>query len=385
MKLLHTADWHLGMTVRRRGTYLEDQRYALEQIGRIAREEQVDGILLAGDVFDRGVAPKDALALYDETMTRFCLEWKIPVYVIAGNHDGAERLSQCNELLKVGGLYVVGALSEEVAVVRGTDCDIYMLPWITTDKVKSVYPEEAEEVQSMEDAYRVVLRHYREAFEEGKKNVLLAHAFIVNADTSVSDRAAEVGQATMVGSYVFDAFDYVALGHLHGPQDIRENLRYAGTPMPYAFGKEEKQEKSVTILDTDTMTRKICPLSLLHQRRTLTGTYEELKEMQLEEEIQEGYVRLEVTDCYVGLEKISFLETRFPNLLEISSLDAEGETGNITMTMEELEDVQEDPDVLFTRFCEDQNKRKPGAHEMELFQKAVREYERRMVEGGDEG
>ena len=376
MKLLHTSDWHLGMTFRGGMSYQKDQEFFLGEILRIAKEEKVDGILLAGDVFDKSIASFEALTLYDEAMTHICTELGIRVFLTAGNHDGAERISQCGELLKKSGLYIAGSLKEEPQVARFEDVDIYLLPWISTDKVRSVYPEEAQEVHSMEDAYRIVLQHYKDKFVKGKKNILVAHAFLVNAETSVSDRAAEIGQATMVGSYLFEDFDYVALGHIHGPQQITENIRYCGTPMAYSFGREETQEKSVTILDTDTMEQKICPIAQLHKRSTLTGTYEELMQAEVPEEIRNGYVCLNVTDRYVGMDATAGFREKYPNLLELLCKNFENDTAQIRMTVEELEQMDRRPEMVFGKFCEDIFGEAPGAHLKQLFLKALERYEK---------
>lgn len=380
MKLLHTSDWHLGMTFRGGISYRQDQEFFINEILRIATEEKVEGILLAGDVFDKSIPSSEALSLYDRAMTRICLELGIPVFLAAGNHDGAERISQCSELLKKSGLYIAGSLRKEPHVVNAGDVDIYLLPWISTDKVRSVYQEEAEEVHSMEDACRIVLEHYKENFVKGHKNILVAHAFIVDAETSVSDRAAEIGHATMVGSYVFDGFDYVALGHLHGPQQINERIRYSGTPMAYSFGREETQEKSVTILDTDTMEQRVVLLSQLHRRVTLTGTYEELMRAEFEEEILNGYVCLNVTDCYVGMDGASKFREKYPNLLEIISKSLENDASKITMTVEELEQAGKSPQMVFQRYCEDILGEMPGEHLAELFSKALACYEKEVEE-----
>ncbi len=225
MKFLHTSDWHLGLSFRGGVSYAEDQKYAIKNILKIASDENVDGILLAGDIFDKSIASSEAIHTYDEAMTDICVTMGIPVYAIAGNHDGAERISQCSELLKKSGLYIAGSLEEKPEVINLGDTDIYLLPWISTDRVISVYPEKADEIRSLEDAYNVVLDALRDSFIKGHKNILVAHAFIVNAETSVSDRAAEVGKASMIGSHVFDGFDYVALGHLHGPQKVNSIIR----------------------------------------------------------------------------------------------------------------------------------------------------------------
>lgn len=380
MKYLHTSDWHLGMTFRGGISYRQDQKFAIDKICQIAIDEKVDGILLAGDVFDKSIASQEALLLYDEVMTYICGTLNIPVYLIAGNHDGAERISQCNELLKKSGLYIAGALEEKPCVVNDGDVDIYMLPWISTDKVKSIFSEEAENVVSMEAAYKLVLDKYRQNFVSGHKNILISHAFIVNAETSTSDRAAEVGRATMVGSYVFDGFDYVALGHLHGPQQINDHIRYSGTPMAYSFGKEETQEKSVTIIDTNSQEQKIIPLPQLHRRTTLTGTFDELMKADFDEDILNGYVRLDVTDSYVGMDSMAAFHEKYSNLLEVSSKGFEHDDAKITMTIEEFERADEDPESVFKRYCQDILEETPSSHMIELFKSALINYEKEAVE-----
>jgi len=383
MRFLHTSDWHLGMTFRGGVSYRRDQLYMIEQICQIAADERVDGILLAGDVFDKSIASQEALQLYDEAMTRICVTLGIPVCLVAGNHDGAERISQCSELLKQSGLYIAGALEAAPQVVHIGDVDIYLLPWISTDKVRSVYPDEAEQVRSMEDAYRIVLDHYRDSFVPGHRNILVAHAFIVDAETSVSDWAAEIGRATMVGSYVFDGFDYVALGHLHGPQQVNAQIRYSGTPMAYSFGKEETQEKSVTIIDltaAGTMEQKIIPVPQLHRRVTLSGTYDTLMQADYDESIRDGYVRLDVTDSYVGMEALAAFREKYPNLLEVVSRDFEREDARISMTIEEFEHASDDPEAIFDRYCEDILEEAPSEHLRGLFERALKHYGKEAVE-----
>ena len=379
MRLLHTSDWHLGMTFRGGFSYADDQRHFIDQICEIAKEEKVDGILLAGDVFDKSIASQEGLAIYNDSMTRICGEMKIPVYLIAGNHDGAERISQCYELLKNSGLYIAGSLTADVQAVNVNDVDIYMLPWISTDKVKTIYPDEAGNIDSMEDAYRVVLDKYREHFVEGHKNILIAHAFIVDSDTSVSDRAAEVGRATMVSSSVFDGFDYVALGHLHGPQYVNDRIRYSGSPMAYSFGKEEKQVKSVTIIDTDDMSKTVVPIKQLHKRITLEGTYEELLKGDFGEDILKGYVRLDVNDIYVGSALYAALSEKYYNLLEVGSREFEQSDSKRTMTIEELESSSLDMETVFVNYCKDVEGFEASEHLRKLFEDAAGLYEKGVV------
>ena len=150
MKLLHTSDWHLGMTFR--GINIqEDQKYFLQQIYQIIEEEKVDAVLLAGDVFDRSIASSDAMKLYDEAMTKICMEMEVPVFMVAGNHDGAERLASCSQLLKKSGLHILGALKKELEPVELEDAQIFLLPWFTLEKVRAMFPESAENIHTLEE------------------------------------------------------------------------------------------------------------------------------------------------------------------------------------------------------------------------------------------
>lgn len=381
MRLLHTSDWHLGMSFRSGITYVDDQKHFINEICHIATQNKVDGILIAGDVFDKSIASQDALALYDEAMTHICTELNIPVYIVAGNHDGAERLSSCNKLLEKSGLHIAGVLSSEPFCVCEGDVDIYLLPWISTDRVRAAYPDKAEEISSLQDAYKVVLDHYREVMNTNHKNIIVAHAYIADAETSTSDRAAEIGRATMVDSNVFESFDYVALGHLHGAQQITDHIRYSGTPMAYSFGKEETQTKSVTIYDTDTAEIITIPINNLHNRATLHGTYDELLEGEIDESVRCGYVKLEISDRYIGMDVMASMRERYPRLLEISGKSFEREDAKITMSIDEFESADTSPEVVFDRYCRDMLEEAPGEHILGLFNKALAAYE---AEGSEE-
>ena len=372
MIFLHTSDWHLGATEGER-ELREDQYFFIDEICRIIEERQVDAVLLAGDVYDRSVGSASAIRLYNYAMERICRDLKKTVLTIAGNHDSADRLSSCGSLLEKAGLYISGAAEREARVVAFDDAEVFLLPWVTEEKVRSLYPE--ERISDLTGAYQVLTDHMRERFSPDKKHIVVSHAFITNAETSTSDRAAEIGFATQVSASVFDGFDYVALGHIHKPQNVNGHIRYSGTPMPYSFGKEESQEKSVTLLDTETMTQEIVPLPLLHQRRTLTGTYEELLNPDCPEEARTGYVRLNVTDTALGLELLSRLRQVYPHPLVVSGKAYEGDGTSISLTMEEFEQMENDPSQVFRSFCREEMGQEATPHFVGLFEKAVRRYE----------
>lgn len=377
MKVLHTSDWHLGMSKPSGGSYEEDQRYFINQIEQILVDEGIKVLIIAGDVFDRQIASPESIRLYNETMKHLCADLGIKVMIVAGNHDSADRIASCHELLASSGLYICGTLSADPYVVSFDDVDFYLLPWITTERVRfALGLDSAEEtISGMEEAYRAVLDTYRDKMSSKKKNILVAHSFVNSALTSTSDRAAEVGHATQVGADVFKGFDYVALGHIHGPQNIGNNIRYSGTPMAYSFGREEEQIKSVTVIDTDSMDRKIIPLTPLRKRITIKGNYEDVLSGDYEEDTINGYVRIEITDRYVGHDSMYQIVERFPNYLEFKSKGVELDSVQVSMTLEELEAASDDPATVLDRYCQDICGESPSEHFVSLFSEALARYE----------
>lgn len=365
MKLLHTSDWHLGMSV---GTTSmeEDQRFFLHQLYNIIEEEQIDAVLCAGDIYDSSVSNAEAIAVYNDATTEICVKRGLPFLVIAGNHDGAARLASCRELLKEAGLFVTGRLVRDVEPVNIGNADIYLVPFFHKEEVASLFPEYKKEITSQEKAMQVVCNHMREHWNPQRKHILMTHALIVNAELSESDRSARVGLATAVSKDVFEGFDYVALGHIHKPQVISEHVRYSGSPVKYSFGKEEKQEKCVIIIDTDTMEQKVVSLKQLHDRRTITGTYEEIVAM---EDLENAYLRLKVTDRYAGLDLLADMQTRFPYLLELygKSLDENGELS--AMSVEELQTMDE-LDIM-KKFCAETFSYEPSEEQVALFEEVL--------------
>ena len=339
MKLIHTSDWHLGMGVGT-GSYEEDQRFFLDRLEELIRREQVGAVLLSGDVFDTGVTNAQAIELYNEAVTRLCQGLGVKLIVIAGNHDSAARLASCRELLKGAGLYVTGRLERDPEPVLLDDgkVAVYSLPFFTRDEAAARFPEEKEQMRSMETAMMAVCDHIRRNMDPGRRNIVLSHSLVVNAELSESDRSARVGFATAVSKDVFRDFDYVALGHIHKPQVIAPHIRYSGSPLKYSFGNEEKQEKGVVLLDTDTMEQRFVVLDALRDRKTVEGTYEQII---AREDLDRDYLRLYVLDRYAGLELVSDLRERFPYLLEVYGMGIAQTEGPSALTVEALQTLSE--------------------------------------------
>lgn len=367
MKLLHTSDWHFGMSLGT-GSYGEDQRHFLKGLYGLIREAHVDALLLAGDVYDSSVANAEAIELYNEAMTTLCGELGVKVIAIAGNHDSAARLSSCRELLRASGLYITGRLQRDVEPVYldGGKVAVYSLPFFGRDEVIALFPEKREQIHSQETAMLAVCDHIRETMDKSIFNVVLSHALIVNAELSDSDRSARVGFATAVSKDVFRDFDYVALGHIHKPQVIDGHIRYSGSPLKYSFGSEEKQEKGVVIIDTDTGEQTFHPIAPLRDRKTLEDTYDRILSR---EDLRECYLRLRVTDRYAGLDLISDLRGRFPYLLEVYGKSiSEGESMS-ALSLEQLQSLDE-TDIM-EKFLAENFSYQPTQEQMALFREVL--------------
>ncbi|MCF0229095.1 MAG: exonuclease SbcCD subunit D [Parasporobacterium sp.] len=376
MRFLHTSDWHFGRFMKNTGDLEKEQRFFIDQICHIIEEKNIDAVLLAGDVYDRAMASSDTVKLYDEAITDLIIRHRTPVLMVAGNHDGAARLAVCNRILEAGGLHICGILSRKIHKVEFDDTDVYLLPWFTAEKVRALFPEDEEKITDLTLAYQYVCDRIRADFAPEKKHILVAHAFIVNAETSTSDRSAEIGLAAAVSAGVFEGFDYVALGHIHKPQAISETIRYSGTPMPYSFGKEENQQKSVVIIDTEAMNIETVPLKLLHPLKTIEGTLGEIQNMEVTEELAGSYIRIRVTDAFLDGETRLRLEKKFPLMVEAAGKLFDDENAGITLTREELEELENDPVEIFRKFCEDETSGPADEHMISLFEEALKEYEK---------
>lgn len=375
MKLLHTSDWHFGMPLAT-DTLEEDHRDFLRQLEAILVDEQVDAVLCAGDVYDSSVTNARAIALYNDAVTMICGKLALPMIVIAGNHDSGARLASCRELLKTAGLFVTGKLTRtiEPVVLDGGTVEVYAVPFFNRDEVTALFPEKAEAIRSYETAFAVVCDHIRAHWNPEAKHILVAHALVVKAELSDSDRAARVGFATAVSKDVFDGFDYVALGHIHKPQIITDTVRYSGSPLCYSFGAEETHDKGVVIIDIDSGQQKTVPITPFHPRRSLVGTYDEVM---ASEGNDNAYLHIEITDRYAGLQLYSDLKARFPFMLELKGKTIEETGASSTLTDEELETLDEA--AVMKKFMEELFGYCPDERQQALFSAATEQSEK----GGD--
>ncbi len=366
MKFLHLSDLHIGKRVHE-FSMLEDQRYILRQILEIARRERPDGVILAGDVYDKPVPPAEAVQVMDEFLTALA-KAGAAVFMVSGNHDSPERVAFGAELMSGGGVYVSPVYDGRVRNIELRDAygtvKVWLLPFVKPAVLRHVFPE--EEIQSFQDAVRVAIEHAKIDPEE--RNLLVAHQFVTGAARCESEELF-VGGLDNVDASLFDAFDYVALGHIHSPQHVqRENVRYCGTPLKYSFS-EAGQEKSVTMVELfekGNVVLQTLPLLPLRDMRTIRGSYMEVTARSFYEGTnREDYVQVTLTDEEDIPDGMQKLRAVYPNLMRLEYDNTRTrENREVDGSSERLKEKSELE--LFEEFYEKQNNQ-PMSEEQKRF------------------
>ncbi len=373
MKLLHLSDLHLGKRVKD-FSMLEDQQYILAEILRIAGEEAPDAVLIAGDVYDKSVPPAEAVELFDDFLVRLS-RLNTQVFVISGNHDSPERVAFGGRLMDSSGIHLSPVYSGQVRPLSLTDpfgtVDFYMLPFLKPAHVRRFFPD--SEISSYTDALRTAIGQM--PVDPSRRNVLITHQFVTGAQRSDSEDIS-VGGTDNVDASVFDAFDYVALGHIHGPQHVgRETVRYCGTPLKYSFS-EIRHQKSVTVVELaekGNLHIRTVPLSPRRDMREIRGTYMELTARSFYADFpREDYLRIVLTDEEDILDAVSRLRVIYPNLLQLDYDNKRTRSGGAALeSTEQLR--QRSPLELFAQFYEEQNGQPMSGEQGEFIRELIEE------------
>ena len=372
MKLIHLSDLHIGKRVNE-FSMLEDQKYILKVILNIIDDEKPDGILIAGDVYDKSVPSAEAVQLLDDFLCRLA-ERKLPTFIISGNHDSAERLSFGSRLMNISGIHLSPVYNGKVEPLTLTDeygrVNIYMLPFIKPVNVRRFFPD--SEIESYTDAIRVAVDSMN--VDRNERNIIITHQFVTGASRSESEEIS-VGGSDNVDAAAFDAFDYVALGHIHGPQKIgREAVRYCGTPLKYSFS-EANHKKSVTIVEmgekgrTEIRTAALVPLRDL---REIKGRYEEivLKES-YEGTSTDDYMHITLTDEEDIPDVMNRLRVIYPNIMK---LDYDNKRTRSNQSVGMAEDIEnKTPLELFSEFYQVRNGQPMSKEQTAFMQSLIEE------------
>lgn len=349
MRLFHLADLHIGKKINN-VSLLEDQQEILTQVLAAIEAQKPDVLILAGDVYDRRMPPVEAVNLLDEFLSTVILKLKIPVLAIGGNHDSGERLNFANGILAKAGLHVAGRLSLPLSTVVLEDqwgkVNFHLLPYGDLATINDVL---ANNFEQYPQAMAAVLATMKEQWAVDERHVLIAHGIVIGGQEplySESERDLSIGGTENWGSELLNDFDYVALGHLHRPQQSgRAHIRYAGSLLKYSFS-EEKQRKVILQVDLgakgDLEITEI-PLKAKRDMRTIEG---ELDSLLLHG--SEDYIRAVLTDKGELLEPMAKLKTVYPNILELKR--SEQSDSQAIIDFEQGINVEEKPEKLFAQF-----------------------------------
>lgn len=327
MRFLHTADWHLGRLLH--GVHLtDDQAYLLDQFLTLVADVEPDAVIVAGDIYDRAVPPKEAVALLDGVLQRLVLELDVPVIMNAGNHDSAERLNFGSGILQSRGLHIVarpGRAAEPVVLhdAHGP-VHVYPFPYAEPAEMRQVAPE--EDITTHDDVVRVQAARARAAHPKGTRAIAVAHIFAQGGDLSDTERPLSVGGSEQVMTAHFDGFDYVALGHLHRRQTVgAPHIRYSGSLMKYSFN-EVAHEKSVYLVEMDAQgacSVEAIPLTPRRDLRKIEGTLDEVLAGPARGENADDYLWVDLQETGPVLDAMNKIRAVYPNTLHIQRPRAE--------------------------------------------------------------
>lgn len=320
MRFLHTSDLHIGKKVNE-FSMLEDQEHILKQILQIAGEYRPEGILIAGDIYDKGIPGVEAVTLFDWFLTEL-YQRGLMVFMVSGNHDSSERVEFGGRILTDNKIHIAGTYQGKLEKVTLWDehgpLNIYLLPFIKPALVRRYYPE----VTTYQEAVEAILK--QEDIHKEERNILIAHQFITSGETEperCESETVSIGGLDNIDASVFEAFDYVALGHLHGPQGIgRDTIRYAGSPLKYSFS-EARQIKSVTLVEfgkkAELSYSKI-PLQPLRDLRQIKGPIEALTDPKVYSQGNTlDYIHATLTDEEEIYDAIGKLRAVYPNIMRL--------------------------------------------------------------------
>ncbi|MBY8152033.1 exonuclease SbcCD subunit D [Vibrio fluvialis] len=345
MKFLHTSDWHLGRQFHN-VSLLEDQRYVLKQLIDYLKNNAVDAVIVAGDVYDRSVPPTVAIELLDEVVSSICTDLNIPMIMIPGNHDGAKRLGFAAKQMKGAGLHIISDFEQMMTPVvlksdQAGDVAFYGMPYNDPEQVRHHYQNS---VTTHDEAHQFLCECIKAQRDTSQRHVLISHCFVDGAMESDSERPLSIGGSDRVNHEHFADFDYVALGHLHQPQKKgEEHIRYSGSLMKYSFS-EQHQKKGMTLVELNNagfVAAEHIPLSAPHDMRIIEGELDQLLEQGKTDPSAHDYLLVRLHDKHAILDPMEKLRKVYPNVLHLEKpgmlIDVDREMGRARLARGEMD------------------------------------------------
>lgn len=315
MRFLHTADWHVGKKL---ASYdlLSDHQAIFQEILHIAKNEQVDGIVIAGDLYDRSLPASESVAFLNRLLYQWNMVEKIPLFVISGNHDSAVRLGTGSPWFFKDHFYLQTDFTKSLKPIEFLDTQFYLVPFFDLFDLQLLFPK--ENFPSLQVGFDFFVETLKKTFKKDKKHVFVGHFFAQGGKRSDSETPLEVGGLQGISTASLEEFDYVALGHLHSPNALKHpTIRYSGAPLAFSL-PEAGEQKGVVIVDTKESTQKFVPLTPLRNMVSLTGSFQELLEKPEFLAFKDDYVGIHLTDEGVIPNVLQRLKEYYPFILELS-------------------------------------------------------------------
>ena len=366
MKWIHTSDLHIGKKLKGY-SLLKEQKFILNQILETAIEKKVDGILIAGDVYDTSIPSIEAVNLLDKFLSDIA-QYNIPCYIVSGNHDNIHRITFGSEIMSKAGIHFAKKYNGELTPLKVSDnINIWLLPFIRPMDVREFHPD--FQTSNYNEMMKAVIDNAE--IDEKQTNILVAHQFVTCANQSPERSESEtcsLGTMDNVDVSNFDKFDYVALGHIHKSQAMgRKEVRYAGSPLKYSFS-ELNQKKQMVLLDIKNkkVDLEFIDFKFLNELKEFTGSFCELSNMTP----TDAYVRLVIKDDYV-LDVKHKLESVFKNIMEIEFDNEATRENNLLVFTDEIQKLS--PFELFKDFYQQQNNKQMSDEQLKIVQEVFEE------------
>lgn len=352
MRILHTADWHLGKIVNE-FSMLNLQEDYLKNLVKQTKELDVDVVIMAGDLYDRAIPPKEAVSLANRIFTKLTQEVGIPVLVIAGNHDSNERIEYGAELLAGSRLYIEGTSKKTTRKVTIDGVNFYLLPYDDHRNIRGILNDDT--IRTPEEALKAQLREIKTDWNPDEINILLYHGFVINHSTdetleeSESERPLSIGTVDFVSAETLADFDYVALGHLHKAQKVmNEKIRYSGSPIKYSKSEANHKKKNLLVeISDEELTVESLEITPTKDLRVIRGMYEEIIK-----EASEDYVFFELEDTEYVLDAMNRLRQKYPYAMGLEYIySKEKQKHEVYHSKENLK--KKELDALFNEFYEE--------------------------------
>lgn len=323
MKIIHTADWHLGKILNGK-QFLEDQRYILNQFIENLKDEKPDVLIISGDIYDTSYPSKETIKLFEETIKTINVIMGIPTIITNGNHDGRERLNYGSTWFEFSHLYIRTQLHSMSTPITINDINFYTLPFATISEIKAFFND--DEIKTYEQATQKCIEHMSTHLDQNKINILIGHLTIKGGKTSESERPLTIGTVESVEKSNFKMFDRVLLGHLHHPFSITDNvIDYSGSLLQYSFSEvnQAKGYKRLTIKSKNNIETKFVQLKPLRELEEIEGDYMDVVQGNVPVKNKDNYFHFKLKNMSHVTDPIIHLKQLFPNTLSLSNITFE--------------------------------------------------------------